>query len=211
MTRSISRRDVLRTCTALGALTAAAPSPARAAGRLAQAAAGNVVRPTPASVLGPFYKRSSPKTSVLRLEGDPGLPLTVRGRVTDIRGGALAGTTIEVWHADHAGHYDITGYRFRATLTAGAEGDYAFESVMPGHYPDRVAQHVHYLVSAPGHRPLVTQLYFATDQAFEGDPVTNFRRDPLIPGMDVVRPVVLAGAPGSVRAAVVFDLCLERL
>jgi len=71
-----------------------------------------------------------------------------------------------------------------------------------------MAQHVHYLVRAPGHKPLVTQLYFATDQVFEGNPEKNFHRDPLVPSMDVVRPVLLTGDQ-AVRVSVVFDLCLE--
>jgi protocatechuate 3,4-dioxygenase beta subunit len=80
---------------------------------------------------------------------------------------------------------------------------------MPGHYPERVCQHVHYLVTAPGHRPLVSQLYFATDPVFEGDPVKNFGRDPLITTAELVRPVMLAGDPADVRAVVTFDLVLE--
>jgi protocatechuate 3,4-dioxygenase beta subunit len=123
----------------------------------------------------------------------------------------LDGATIEVWQADHFGRYDIEGYRFRTTLIAGKTGEYGFESVMPGHYPDRVAQHVHYLVRAPGHKPLVTQLYFATDQIFEGNPAKNFHRDPLISSVDLVRPVVITGDRQTVIASVVFDLCLERL
>jgi len=81
---------------------------------------------------------------------------------------------------------------------------------MPGHYPQRVCQHVHYLVSAPGHKPLVTQLYFATDPVFEGDPDKNYTRDPLIGSRELVRPVVIKGDPKEMIAAVKFDLVLER-
>jgi protocatechuate 3,4-dioxygenase beta subunit len=73
-----------------------------------------------------------------------------------------------------------------------------------------VCQHVHYLVSAPGHLPLVTQLYFATDPVFDGDPGRNFARDPLITSRELVRPVLLAGDPGDVRAVVTFELVLDR-
>lgn len=81
---------------------------------------------------------------------------------------------------------------------------------MPGHYPDRVCQHVHYLVRAPGSKPLVTQLYFATDPAFGGDPAKNYTRDPLVTSIDLVRPVVLSGDPRDFVANVTFDLELER-
>jgi protocatechuate 3,4-dioxygenase beta subunit len=211
MSHSLSRRDVLRMCTAFGALTLSTPISTNAAIDLIQTAESGTFCPTPTTVLGPFYKKLAPKTSVLRMADDPGLPLSVRGRVSDARGNTLDGAVIEVWHANHLGRYDIEGYRFRAMLIAGKAGEYAFESVMPGHYPDRVAQHLHYLVSAPGHKPLVTQLYFAIDQVFEGNPAKNFHRDPLIPSVDVVRPVVLTGDHQTVSASVVFDLCLEQL
>ena len=82
---------------------------------------------------------------------------------------------------------------------------------MPGHYPDRVAQHVHYMVKASGCKPLVTQLYFATDPAFHGDPDHNFSNDPLVHSRELVRPVLLTGDPKDPMARVTFELCLERL
>lgn len=85
-----------------------------------------------------------------------------------------------------------------------------FDTIMPGHYPDRVCQHVHYLVTAPGHKPLITQLDFATDPVFEGDPDKNFSKDPLIESRELVRPITIAGDPKAMYAAVSFELCLER-
>jgi protocatechuate 3,4-dioxygenase beta subunit len=70
---------------------------------------------------------------------------------------------------------------------------------------------VHYLVTAPGHKPLITQLYFATDPAFAGDPDENFTRDPLITSRELVRPVVIKGDPKQIIAAVNFDLVMETL
>jgi catechol 1,2-dioxygenase len=100
--------------------------------------------------------------------------------VLDTRGHVLEGATIEIWQANDAGLYDLDGYKYRAALVADHAGKYAFESVMPGHYPGRVCQHIHYLVNAPGCKPLTTQLYFATDPVFAGDPVHNYTKDPLI-------------------------------
>jgi len=117
---------------------------------------------------------------------------------------------MEIWQADHLGLYDLDGYRYRATLLSDAAGKYGFDSVMPGHYPGRVCQHVHYIVTAPGHRPLVTQLYFATDPVFEGDPDRNYMRDPLVMSRELVRPVTLSGDPKSVQANVTFEVVLER-
>jgi len=168
-------------------------------------------RPTPPNEIGPFYKKGAPKNTMLRAPGDPGMPLTVRGQVFNTRGDALSSAVIEVWQADHLGHYDFDRYRYRAQLPVDSAGAYQFDSVIPGHDPDRVCQHIHYVVLAPGHKPLVTQLYFATDPVFEGDPDHNFGRDPLIHSRELVRPVVLAGDPHEIQAVVRFDLVLELL
>lgn len=208
MRRPLHRRELLEKCLALGTLTLASPL---GLGGVARAWAASGRRsPTPFCELGPFYKRQAPASSVLRAEGDPGIPLAVSGAVFGTGGEALAGATVEVWQTDHAGIYDLDGYRYRALLTADARGGYALESVMPGHYPARVAQHVHYLVRAPGYKPLTTQLYFATDPAFEGDPEKNYRRDPLITSRELVRPVTLSGDRKTVLARVQFDLVLEK-
>ena len=69
---------------------------------------------------------------------------------------------------------------------------------------------MHYLVTAPGHKPLTTQLYFASDPVFEGDPDKNFSRDPLITSRELVRPVILKGDPQQMVAAVLFDIVLEK-
>lgn len=145
------------------------------------------------------------------MANDAELPLAVSGRVVDTRGELLEGAVLEIWHADPHGVYDLDGYRYRAKVAAAQKGTYGFETLMPGHYPDRVCAHIHYRVTAPGHEPLITQLYFATDPAFEGDPDRNFKKDPILQSRELIRPVTLTDPTGSsVQARVVFDLCLER-
>ena len=205
----LNRREILQKCLALGSITLIASS-SRAAMLLAFEEK-ELRKPTPANELGPFYKKRAPETATLRAPGDPGMPLSVSGQILDTRGEKLPNVVVEVWQTDHLGHYDLDGYRYRAKLPADNSGNYKFESVMPGHYPDRVCQHIHYLVTAPGHKPLVTQLYFATDPVFEGDPDKNFNRDPLIHSRELVRPVMLVGDPKDIHAAVNFELCLERV
>jgi protocatechuate 3,4-dioxygenase beta subunit len=167
-------------------------------------------QPTAHVEMGPFYKKRAPNTSTLRASGDPGMALSVKGRVISVNGDPVPGATIEVWQANHGGVYDLDGYRYRAAIRPPASGGYAFESVMPGHYPGRVARHVHYFVTAPGHKPLTTQLYFATDEVFGGDPDTNYTKDPLITSRTLVRPVTLAGTPDSPAASVDFELVLQK-
>jgi len=204
----LSRREILHNCLALGSLAVLS---AHSAGEMLAAWEERELRkPTPPNELGPFYKKRAPETATLRAPGDPGVPLSVAGQIFDTRGDTLSKAVVEVWQTDHLGHYDLDGYRYRAKLSADDAGKYKFDSVLPGHYPDRVCQHIHYLVTAPGHKPLVTQLYFATDPVFEGDPDKNFNRDPLIHSRELVRPVMLAGDPKQIYAAVNFELCLER-
>ncbi|HTE89952.1 MAG TPA: hypothetical protein VK639_13410 [Terriglobales bacterium] len=205
----LSRREILQKCLALGSVTLMAAH--GSAAMLLAFEEKELRKPTPANELGPFYKKRAPETATLRAPGDPGMPLSVSGQILDTRGEKLPNVVVEVWQTDHLGHYDLDGYRYRAKLPADGSGNYKFESVMPGHYPDRVCQHIHYLVTAPGHKPLVTQLYFATDPVFEGDPDKNFNRDPLIHSRELVRPVMLVGDPKDIHAAVSFELCLERV
>jgi protocatechuate 3,4-dioxygenase beta subunit len=208
-----TRRDALLRCAALGSLKLVAPALGltEAVSAFEQAEQATARRATQWNEIGPFYKRSAPNTSQLRAPNDPGLDLAVSGRVFDTRGDALTGAKVEIWQADHLGLYDLDGYRYRAALVADSSGVYTFESVMPGHYPARVCQHIHYVVTAPGHKALVTQLYFATDPVFEGNPDKNYAKDPLVLSRELVRPVSLVGDPKTIRAAVQFDVVLERL
>jgi len=208
---ALTRREILENCVALGSLAVVASSPAGAMLAAFQDRETQHKRPTPPNEIGPFYKKSAPDTTMLRGSNDPGMPLVVSGQIFNTHAETLSNATLEVWQTDHLGHYDLDGYRYRAKLKPDQSGGYKFESMMPGHYPDRVCQHVHYLVTAPGYKPLITQLYFATDPVFEGDPDRNFSRDPLIHSRELVRPVVLTGDPKTIQAAVRFELVLELM
>jgi protocatechuate 3,4-dioxygenase beta subunit len=209
----LTRRAILHKCLALGSLSVASGFSAEAMFAAFQEREHQPRKPTPPNTLGPYYKRLAPATEALRAAGDPGLPLSLSGQVLNTRGDVLPDATIEIWQANHFGYYDIDGYRYRGKLSVDSAGQYKAETVMPGHYPDhsRVCQHVHYLVTAPGHKTLATQLYFATDPAFDGDPQKNFNRDPVIHTPELIRPVLLTGEPEAIHAAVRFELCLERL
>lgn len=73
--------------------------------------------------------------------------------------GPVAGALVELWHADDAGEYDNVGYRLRGHQFTGADGRYAFETILPGLYPGRT-RHFHLKFQAPGERVLTTQFYF---------------------------------------------------
>jgi len=206
----LSRRDVLSKCFAAGLLVAASPLTESRVLAFWQEAEARKLKPTPPNDLGPFYKPQAPRAIRLTRPGDPGLPLSVSGAVFNTRGEALSDAVLEIWQADPLGHYDNEGFHYRAQLSPGRKGEYSFETNMPGHYPTRVAQHIHYKVSSPGHKTLITQLYFATDPVFEGDPDRTYRKDPLLESRELIRPVRVFADPQAIHAAVSFEIVLER-
>ena len=106
--------------------------------------------PTRADSEGPFYKANAPERS------RTGKGLVVSGTVRSASGcDALPGARIEWWSANARGEYD-DGHR--ATQVADREGRLRYETDVPGRYPGR-PPHLHVRVTAPGHRPLVTQIY----------------------------------------------------
>jgi protocatechuate 3,4-dioxygenase beta subunit len=116
-----------------------------------------------------------------------------------------------MWQADYKGLYDVEGNRYRTKLEVADASEYAIETILPGHYDDRPAQHIHYLITAPGHKTLITQAYFATDPFFDGDPDKNFGKRNIVKSRELVRPVALYEGPGPSRASIQFDICLETL
>jgi len=174
-----------------------------------QSAERQVVKPTPAEVLGPFFRKGAPNVSDLHKPGDPGFPLRVEGKVLNTRGEKVPGAEVQVWHADHAGLYDVQGYRYRAKIAVGESSGYVLNTIMPGHYPDRPAQHIHYLITAPGHRTLITQAYFATDPFFEGNVDKNYGKSQIVGNRDLVRTVKLF-EQGAIHAEINFDIIMEK-
>jgi len=206
---ALSRRDLLLKSIAIGVVKLGPGLTATSAVEAWLHAEKMARQATPIDQLGPFYKKGAPNTAALRATGDPGLPLAVAGSVHNTRGEELPGARIEIWQTNHQGHYDLSGYRYRAMLLSGEKGAYDFQSVIPGHYPARVCQHIHFLVSAPGHKPLVTQMYFASDPVFKGDPRKNMNDD--CPSVELVRPILLTDLPNSMNASATFELVMETL
>ncbi len=211
-----NRRQMLELCISRGFLAGGASLALSQQHLLSawQTAEAQANKPTSAEVLGPFFRKGAPNQRVLRAPGDPGFPLKVTGRVLDTKGQLIPGATVDLWHADHGGLYDTKGYKYRAKISTGEKGAYDVDTVMPGHYADRPAQHIHYLIAAPGHKTLVTQAYFATDPFFEGDPAKNWNKNKIAANKELVIPVKLfeggATAAQPPHAEIVFDIILEK-
>lgn len=134
------------------------------AGRLL--ASTEEVAETEDNMEGPFYKPDAPVRSVFLERGMPGTPLTVSGRVLDTHGRPLKGATLDVWHADHQGTYDNTGFQWRGKLFTDDDGRYLLRTIKPAAYGvpgDRRPAHIHVKVSSGTPRVLTTQLYFKGD------------------------------------------------
>ena len=210
MKHKLTRREMAENCIVRGLLVAGVSTSSTNLLAMWEEGQAKSLKPTPTEVLGPFFKKGAPNAANLRIAGDPGFPLRVAGKVYNVKGEKVPGAVVEMWQADAQGSYDVKGFRYRTKLQVEAGSEYAVETVMPGHYNDRPAQHIHYLITAPGHRPLVTQIYFAPDPWFEGDPDKNYNKRSLVTNRELVRPVTLYEAPGTPRVAVSFDICLEK-
>lgn len=206
--KKLTRREIVEQCIGRGLLLSALPLSQVQLASAWEAGETEAAMPTPREVLGPFYKKGAPNTRVLHTAGSPGFPLRVTGMVLNTKGDKLPGARVEVWHADHAGLYDLEAYRYRAGIIVDQSSDYTLETILPGHYDDRPAQHIHYMITAPGHKPLITQAYFATDPFFEGNPDKTYKK--MASNRDLIRPVTLIEAPGTPRCAITFDIILEK-
>jgi len=209
--RQLSRREMIEMCIIRGSLLAGITAISQTKLLAAwQRAERDALSPTSADVLGPFHKKNAPNVRVLRRPNEPGFPLRVTGTVRSTRGEILPNAAVEVWQTDFKGRYDLEGYRYRAKIRPSDDGAYWIETIMPGHYGDRPVQHIHYLVSAPGHKPLVTQAYFATDPFFEGDPDANYAKDGHVQHRELVRTVTLFEGDRA-HAAITFDIVVTKL
>jgi protocatechuate 3,4-dioxygenase beta subunit len=106
--------------------------------------------PTPPDALGPFYKANAPERD------RTGQGFVISGTIRSGRDCTpLSNARIEWWSANSRGNYDDA---HRATQEVNTTGQFQYETDAPGRYPGR-PPHVHVRVTAPGHRPLVTQVY----------------------------------------------------
>ncbi|KAK4238152.1 Intradiol ring-cleavage dioxygenase [Achaetomium macrosporum] len=117
----------------------------------------------------------------------------VTGRVLSNSGEPIQGAIVDVWHAAPNGLYEQQDesqpdMNFRGRFKTDALGGYAFYALRPVPYPipddgpagrlltllDRHPYrpgHIHFVVSAPGFRPLTTQLYDDRDEYIAKDAV----------------------------------------
>lgn len=151
---------------------------------------------TETTVLGPFYVQAAPERSngADISGGLEGTPLLVIGSVSSADGEPLAGATVDVWHADDHGYYDVQqldvlgGLAGRARFRTDSRGRFHFWSIMPkyypipddgpvgdmlkatGRHPNRPA-HVHFMIAAHEHETLITHVFASDSPWLDSDAV----------------------------------------
>lgn len=123
---------------------------------------------TPKQEAGPFFRPNSPLNRDLYPDAAGGERITVAGFVFDDRCRPLAGSLVEIWHADDNGDYDSVGFRLRGHQYSDAQGRWWFNTIVPALYPGRT-RHFHFKVQRPGGRVLTTQLYFPGESRNDRD------------------------------------------
>jgi protocatechuate 3,4-dioxygenase beta subunit len=189
-------------------------------------AVDNVAGPgiSDSTVLGPFYaghQRELAQGDSILLREEASEPLAMSGRVTDPEGQPVGDALIEVWQTAPNQLYDVQDRdqppgHLRASFRTDTTGAYLFRTILPvsypipddgpagqllaamGRHPFRPA-HIHFMISAPGYRTLVTHLFFEGDEFLESDAVFGVK-----PSL-VVRPVLKGGV-----STVEYDFGLAR-
>lgn len=170
------------------------------------AEAGGGCEPTTDDILGPYYLPGSPVTTQVASLTEPGTRLFISGTVLSSDCVTpVPGAMIEVWQANDAAQYDTSAnFNLRGTLYADANGQYAFETIMPGAYLNGAQyrpKHIHFKVTKPGFPDLITQLYF------EGDPY--IAADPWASQPDAIERIIPLNDLGGGDQEGVFDIVLD--
>ena len=170
---------------------------------------------TESTVLGPFHVVQSPPLPLgadIDLVKDPAAPpCVVTGRVLSVDGTPLPHAVIDVWQANDKGYYDVQQPdgqprgNGRGLFTAGADGAFWFRTIVPSYYPiptdGPVGQllqatgrhafrpaHIHFIVTAPGHRPLTTHIFVAGSEYIESDTVFAVKKSLVVDFAEVADP-----------------------
>jgi len=155
--------------------------------------------PTEATVLGPFFWEGAPELPAgADIAGDaPGAPAWYHGQVTDTAGRPVAGAVLDVWSGDAEGLYDLqkgadAPMQLRARFRTDAHGRYSFWSIKPTYYPvpddgpvgemlrgmgrhPNRPGHMHTMLHAAGHEPLITHLFDSDSPYIDSDAVFGVR------------------------------------
>jgi len=159
-------------------------------GVLASAAAAQTVHLAPAT---------APSSGRVASHGEPGQTLHVSGVVVGPDDRPISSASLYIYQTDHEGYYgvkpvsDNRNPRLKLFLRSGAKGEWSFDTIKPGSYPNgRVPAHIHFEVAADGRAANIFEIVFegdpfVTDQ-MRGNPAFSVRP---IAGGEVTQRIVL--------------------
>lgn len=127
--------------------------------------------PTTPDIEGPYYKAGSPHRVQIADASELGTRLFITGtaHTTDCST-PISNVLLDIWQANKDGIYDTSdSYRLRGKVETNANGQYSFETILPGNYQNR-PRHIHLTLTAPNQSPVITQLYFEGDPDIANDP-----------------------------------------
>lgn len=162
------------------------------------AGAAGTTEPT---VFGPFHVDGAPRRemgdSIIIDTMDSDQLVEFSGRILSLDGSPIEGAEIDVWETASNGFYDVqdpgqSEMNMRGVFTTGADGTYRFTGVRPVDYQipgdgpagELLFQngrhnwrpgHLHTVVSAPGHKTVITHLFDSESNYLESDAVFGVR------------------------------------
>lgn len=189
---------------------------------------------TPRTIEGPLYVAGAPiSQGEARLDdgSEDGVAtvMFLQGQVLDPDGKPLAGATVDLWQANTKGTYSFfdpsqSEYNLRRRIMTDEQGRYRARSIVPSGYgcdPQGPTQecldllgrhgqrpaHVHFFISAPGHRHLTTQINLSGEK-YLWDDFAYATRDGLV-GEVLFREDGARGIEGR-YAEMTFDFQLQK-
>jgi protocatechuate 3,4-dioxygenase beta subunit len=160
---------------------------------------------TQSSVLGPFLIEGAPElpNGGDLWKGQVGEPLVVHGRIRDQKGAPAKGAMLQLWQNGGNGLYsqqdpNNSPTNYHGQLKVADDGTFSYSTVRPIAYtvPDdgpagdmlralgrnawRPA-HLHMIINAPGHKPLITEFFPDDDKYLDGDAVFGVRAGLVLP------------------------------
>ncbi len=180
---------------------------------------------TESTVLGPFHREQAPELplgATISKNASDGEPCLVSGTVRDAKGKPVAGAKLDIWQGGADGLYDSQkgdAMNLRGVFRADAEGRFHFRCVTPNFYPvpndgpvgrmlvatgrhPMRPPHLHFWITAPGFRPLITHLFVKGGKYLDSDAVFGVKPELII---DFKK-----GKDGLTRASYDFVLMPEK-
>jgi hydroxyquinol 1,2-dioxygenase len=158
---------------------------------------------TESTVLGPFHREQAPEYPLganISKHASDGEPCIASGTVRDAKGKPVAGAKLDIWQGGADGLYDSQkgeDMNLRGVFRTDAQGRFHFRCVTPSFYPvpndgpvgrmlvatgrhPMRPPHLHFWITAPGYKPLITHLFVKGGKYLDSDAVFGVKPELII-------------------------------